>query len=128
MSCRLPGESNPNAHFSQQDVRKIRILWGTGLLTCEQIARTYRCSERTIYGIVRGQTYTEEGFKRVDNKSRLTKKGERHSQAKLTEAQVREIRRLLAEGASRATVAAQFGLSAGYVGAIQRRINWCHVR
>lgn len=54
-------------------------------------------------------------------------KGERSSGAKLTEVQVREIRRLEAEGLTQSALARQFGVSTGTVSNIIRRHTWSHI-
>lgn len=64
-----------------------------------------------------------------DNMHDMIKKGraavgERQGSAKLTEAKVREIRRLRSEGAKIADLASQFELSMGAVGGVIYRRNW----
>lgn len=54
--------------------------------------------------------------------------GEAHHHAKLTEAAVREIRRLVASGTRAATVARQFDVSHATVRRIVTRRMWAHVR
>ena len=68
--------------------------------------------------------YPERYFKTLRNEERP--RGERHAAAKLTEAQVREIRALRGT-ASAATLAARYGVSTGLIGHIQRRMIWRHV-
>jgi hypothetical protein len=50
--------------------------------------------------------------------------GERHGAARLTAAQVAEIRRLLDEGETQEAVAARFGTSQQHVSKIKRRVIW----
>lgn len=55
-------------------------------------------------------------------------KGERNAWAKLTDGDVREIKRLLAEGVlSQRRIAERFGVNHGVVGRIKRGEGWCHV-
>jgi len=54
-------------------------------------------------------------------------KGEQHGNAKLTENDVREIRRLRAIGVSRMAVARMFGISQSSVKKITGRYSWAHV-
>lgn len=54
-------------------------------------------------------------------------RGERHHQAKLTEADVLEIRRRAATGEPRRSVAKDFGIIPDYVGLIARRKRWKHL-
>lgn len=53
--------------------------------------------------------------------------GEKHPLAKLTEQSVRDIRRMAAEGISRAMIAAGFGVSKAAVVAVVNRKTWAHV-
>lgn len=55
------------------------------------------------------------------------RRGEAHYGAKLTEADVREIRRLVADGVDQATLAARFGVSGGLISSVVRRARWKHV-
>lgn len=54
-------------------------------------------------------------------------RGERNHMAKLTESDVREIRRLAAAGALKYRIAEQYGLCKSAVGQIVRRKSWTHV-
>lgn len=53
--------------------------------------------------------------------------GERNPAARLTEAQVAEIKRLLARGAGHRFLAERFGVSRTTIGAIARGERWQHV-
>lgn len=55
------------------------------------------------------------------------RRGERNPRAKLTDEQVREIRRLRAAGVTEKAVAREYGISFQAVGAIHRRETWSHV-
>lgn len=57
----------------------------------------------------------------------LVLRGERHGQAKLTEGQVIEIRRLAALGIRQKDVGAQFGITQTMVSHIVRRTAWTHL-
>lgn len=54
-------------------------------------------------------------------------RGSKHGRAKLTERQVRAIRRRLARGETQISVAARFGVGQVAVSLIHRRINWSHL-
>lgn len=56
-----------------------------------------------------------------------TVRGDRHHKSKLTPHDVREIRELVSKGASLASVATLFGVSAAQVSNIVKRRNWAHV-
>jgi len=57
----------------------------------------------------------------------LRPRGERHGLSKLTEAQVREIRTIVASGIRHGTVGTMFGIDKETVGRIWRRQAWRHV-
>lgn len=127
MSASLPGSTNPNARFSAKEIRAIRVAWRKGKITCRELAAKYGCNMKTIYRIVRGETYKTKGHCKVDNKARKTKKGERHPCHVLTEADVIEIRRCLSAGSRRREMAEKYGVTAHHIGAIQRGIFWKHL-
>lgn len=54
-------------------------------------------------------------------------KGEKHSQAKLTEADVREIRKRVAAGETQTSLAKEFSIHASSLNLIVKRINWSHI-
>lgn len=56
------------------------------------------------------------------------RKGERHPQARLTESDVREIRRLAHMGNTQSLIAKRFGVVRGQVQKIVSRKNWSHVQ
>ncbi len=53
--------------------------------------------------------------------------GARHHQAKLTDSDVIEIRRLKASGETERTIAAKYSISQSLVGHIARRLKWRHL-
>lgn len=58
----------------------------------------------------------------------LQGRGEKHGRAKLTEAQVKEIRRRYAAGGvSQITLAAEYGVNQTLIGFIVRRVVWTHL-
>lgn len=54
-------------------------------------------------------------------------RGETHNRAKLTEDDVREIRRLLAAGVARKDIAQRFGVTAPHIGHIKFGRLWAHI-
>lgn len=69
---------------------------------------------------------------RAENQRDMTEKarqarGVRSGMAKLTDEQVREIRRLVTEGAGREKIAGRFGITRQNVTHIERRVTWQHV-
>lgn len=61
------------------------------------------------------------------NHLNVSKKGEDHYSAKLTESQVRQIRSRVAAGESQRAIAREFGLNNMSVSLLVRRKNWSHV-
>jgi DNA invertase Pin-like site-specific DNA recombinase len=57
----------------------------------------------------------------------FVRRGERHNQAKMTEEQVREIRRLRADGMKLASIARRFGITTGTASDIANRKTWRHL-
>jgi hypothetical protein len=55
-------------------------------------------------------------------------RGERHSRARLTEADIRAIRAAYAEGASQQAIASRYGVTQVNISAIVRRKAWAHVQ
>ena len=57
----------------------------------------------------------------------LTAKGEKNAQARLTEADVLDIRWWAQNGSKQAQLAEEFGISQQHVSAIVRRAKWRHI-
>lgn len=128
MGGSLPGEKNPHARFSREQVREIRAVWARGETTCADIARTHGVQEKTIYLMVRGATYRDPAYQQPANRDRFTKKGERHPLHRLSVADVVEIKRLIAGGQHTLTaIGERFGVSRSHVGGIKRGKFWRHV-
>jgi hypothetical protein len=53
----MVGTRSATVVLSEDDVRLIRKLWATGAVQKVALARRFGVSERTIYGIVRGETW-----------------------------------------------------------------------
>lgn len=70
-------------------------------------------------------THAQNGADRRRN--REGSRGERHPHSRLTEADVREIRRLVAEGVPHKEIAGRFEIHKNYVSRIHRGLAWSHV-
>ena len=70
-------------------------------------------------------TYSENMKDMVSRKRSAV--GESHSQVKLTEESVLEIRRRKSDGASQVSIASAFGVSCAIVSCIVNRKNWTHI-
>lgn len=72
-------------------------------------------------------TYADNSRDCVERGRTAKHQGEAHPQAKVTEADVLEIRRLVSSGVSQGAVAARFGMSQQGVSNIVTRRNWSHL-
>lgn len=128
MSGCLPGSSNPTARLSVDQIKIIRREWSLGQVTCRALAARFGVCLRTMYGIVRGETYVDPEYCPPLNANRDTKKGERHNMARLSAADVVEIRRLIKKGGMTLTaIGEMFGVSRSHIGGIRRGRFWRHV-
>jgi len=129
------GEKSPSHKLTKSQVEEIHFL--AGKMTQRKIAKLYGVTQHCISCIVRGKTWTDMPWDRslkdryVGNSGRFQlgwreKKGEKVSNAKLTEDQVREIRRL-GDTEPYQRIAARFGISKVTVGMILRRKTWTHI-
>lgn len=67
------------------------------------------------------------GLKSPNCRKPTAPKGEKHSNAKLTEKQIAEIRAMYGGGARQVDLAAQFGINQCHVSRIVRKESWSHV-
>jgi transcriptional regulator len=114
------GEANPRARLTEAKVRQIIGLLLEGQ-TQSAIAKQFGVGETTIGEIAKG-----ESWKQVPRPANFAN-AIRHSRAKLTEAQVREIRRLLKTGHTQQVVALKFSTAQGTISAIARGQTWKHI-
>jgi uncharacterized protein YerC len=99
------------------------------------IAEHYGVNRCTISRIKRNKNWThvetsDELNAQVaqgDGRSRINKFGSKNGHAKLTEADIPEIRRLLATGASAQKIADRYGVSRSAISGIKRGKNWQHI-
>ena len=129
MSRGQPGPKHPRAKFTWKQVRSIRALWRQGDLFAKELAQEYGCSRWTIQQIVTNRCYTDPTYKRIDGmRDRQPRKGDRHPMHKLTAADVREIRDLLASGWSKTVLGRRFRVHRTTIGLMARGITWKHVK
>lgn len=85
-------------------------------------------AENTQYAASLGRMASgERHWLRTRPDTRQHARGARNGSAKLTEADVREIRRLAAEGVPQKILAVRFGVSESVISAVVRRKTWRHV-
>lgn len=97
-----------------EDVVEIRRLAAEGV-SHAQIAERVGCSRVSVSRIVNGRSFPNGPARR-------------HNAVKLTDDQVRSIRRMYEEGGrSQDGIAREFGISQATVSGIIRRVNWSHI-
>ena len=125
----MPGTTNPNARFNADEIRQIRKLWRAGRVKAVDLADRFKVTERTILGIVHGETYKHVLQKTADTKQRLTKKGEKHNQHKLTNKQVREIKKLLCgRRGEQMELAERYSVHNSTISDIKTGKSWRHIK
>lgn len=119
----LQGEKHPRAKMTDTEVIEVRQRYINGE-SIEQIYQDFKTrysNKATFTNIVLGTTYKHVG--NIPTESQI-----RHTNAKLTESQVKEIRKRYAkEKISYAKLGKEYGLSASSVMAIIKRETYKHV-
>jgi hypothetical protein len=116
------GESHGLAVLTTQQVLEIRARYAAGE-RCGELAAAFGVGVHRIDDIVTWKSWAHLGGTRV----KTGHHGRHNGRAKLTEDQVREIRRRKAAGESQASLARAFGLGESAISSIVRREHWLHV-
>lgn len=120
----LQSEKHPRAKMSNEEVWNVRQRYIDGE-SIKQIYNDYKdryANEATFKRIVLGSTYTTVG--NIPNKNQI-----RHTNAKLTEQQVKEIRNKYEKGnISYDKLGLEYGLSSSSIYAIIKRKTYAHVK
>lgn len=122
------GEANNRARLTADKVVEIREAFAAGQ-TQEEIGKRYGFKQSHISNVVLGQVWKHVGGpigSRLPNKTRL--KGANNHNSKLTDADVREIRRLRAAGARRVDLVRRFGIGYSPLKRILDGTAWKHVK
>lgn len=119
------GEQNHLAKLSEPHVREIKRML-SDRETQTHIATVFGVDQTTISEIATCQTWSHVSG--PDMSRRVTKRGETHVFAKLTEDDVRAMRRRRKSGESIASIAKDYGVTQTNVGYIVRMKTWCHVK
>jgi hypothetical protein len=134
----LRGEGHGRAKLTEAQVAQIRARYTGAWGQQTALGNEYGVSQATISAIVRGAgwTHSDPSYSAKSairaGKEGLTKqgmpRGERHGRAKLTEDDVRAIRRRHAAGGiSQQSLADEYGVKQTVVSQIIRRKRWAHV-
>jgi len=129
---RTRGEHSNRAILTTDQVVEIRAMYALGGITQLELANMFSVKRETIGGILRGDRWGHVPVDRsavnvvsLRNKGKL---GESHRDAKLTEADVLEIRRRYsAKESSYSQLATEYGISKGAIAFIVRRVSWKHL-
>lgn len=114
------GEGSISVKLTEVDVLCIRKAYSKGEVTLEDVSVKYGVCLVTVRQILRGETWTKIGgpiVKELPNRV-----------AKVTEEQVREIRRLHDCGTPTIKIVQLFGVKTCQIRAIIRRVSWKHVK
>lgn len=126
------GERVGGAKLTEDQVREVRALYAAGNHSHSQIAAMFGVKREAISVITRGGNWKHvaeaDGLASISDPKRRGKSGEKNIHAKLTEDQVREIRRLYhGTLASRKELAVYFHVSVHTITAIVYHRIWTHV-
>lgn len=110
------GEKHPLSILKDDDVIKIIKLLKEGK-KAEEIAELFKVNKNTVHSIRQGSSWKHLG---TENLGKLP----RPSAAKLTEDQVREIKKLLREEIPQREIAKRYGVGKSTIGAINKGISW----
>lgn len=119
------GERSGNAKLTDEQVREMFRLRESGM-TCASIAPRFSIGPGQVHKITTGGGWTHLGLAPVI-RPRVAKRGEQSERAKLTEADVREIRALHQTGRSYGELAQRFGVGKANIHAVVMRRTWTHV-
>lgn len=112
-----------NSRLSPEQVLEIRAAYKTGEITQEELGRRFGITRLAVHDIISGVTWGWLSPETVKI-GRSTRRGERHPHARLSEANILEIKRLFAAGATQTQLAERFAVAISTIGEITRGKNW----
>lgn len=109
----LVGEGNGYSKLTESKVLEIRSKYSSMDYSHEQLAKEYGVTRVCILKVVKGKTWSQLPYdKDVASTSRYKDRGENHGSAKLTDEQIKSIRKAYAEGGcTQRSLADEFGVS-----------------
>lgn len=124
----LTGERQANAALTNDEAKEMRHKYAGGD-TVKELSDEYSVSMGVVSRVINGVTYTDAGGPTdTDTHERMARRGEDANTSKLTESDVREIRRVYdEEDVTMKEVGERFGTTATNVCDIVNRDSWKHV-
>jgi hypothetical protein len=119
----LKGENHPRTRLTDLQVVAIREAYAKGR-SLNGLAKDYQTNKGSVTNIVSGKTFKDSGGP-ITRKG--VSRGEALPQSKLTEADVRTIKSLAAEGLSQLKIAQRLSVSRSLVGLILSGQRWAHL-
>lgn len=119
------GEKHARSTLTENDIREIRRLGIEDKLTKTEIAKKFDVSRNTITDVILKKTWkhVDPDWESPERKIR----GQTHQNAKLSEYQVRKIRKLSEQGESQRSLSKIFGVSRGTIDSLLAGKTWTHV-
>jgi hypothetical protein len=119
------GERNGRTQLTDADVLEIRRLADGQILRQSVIAKKYGITLGTACDIIHGRTWRHLPVLYVERPDLIC--GTAKGSAKLTEAQVSEIRRRFTNGEGLRPLGREYGVTKGTISGIIKRLTWRHV-
>lgn len=120
----LIGDRHPLAILTNEQVVAIREQYATGESTQAELAKAFGVTSGAIGSIVRGENWANLPLSSHPGRGKTKYRGEKHSNAKLTKAQVLEIKRRALSGENYGTIAAEFNIARSTVCGIKTGKRW----
>jgi len=117
------------AKLTVDEVTQIKTLLGQGKMTQTAIAKKFGLNDTRVSNIKRGKSWGWLRVAGVPTTHPSSRKGSNHYKASLNEDSVKEIKRLLAEGAIlQKDIATKFGVHQNSICDIKHGRTWGHVK
>lgn len=121
----VSGVAHPRAKITQQQAREMREAYAAGGSTVRGLAARYKLRNSAVEAVLKGRTWRDAGGPiHQPHAGHSPANGSRNPNAKLTAAQVADIRRLHAEGVSAYRLANDFHVSASAIRYVLAPQNW----
>jgi len=121
------GFNCPTAKLNEEQVLEIKKMF-IERKTIREIQKLYNVSYSCLVHIAKGYTWKHVGDKIKDIEHGITPRGEKHHNAKLTEANVKDIREKFKNGVSKSSLAREFKVSCTSINRICDNKTWKDVK